>query len=103
MEILQGPIICHPTIYTKHIRSFVPSVINSVTKVKLVKSQNIGGYKGFLRIKPIQQSKRGSGVVHCSLSSSSDDSGSTAENFSINDEEYVNSTVIEAGMQHQPS
>ena len=36
-------------------------------------------------------------VVQCSFSSSSDDSGSMAENFSENDEEYVNSSVIEVG------
>jgi hypothetical protein len=31
------------------------------------------------------------------LSSSSDGNGSTAENFNENDEDYVNSSVVEAG------
>lgn len=35
--------------------------------------------------------------TRCSFSSSSDGNGSRAGNFSENDEEYVNSSVIEAG------
>ena len=45
-----------------------------------------------------QQCERRSGLVHCSFSSSSDGNGSMAENFSESDEDYVNSSVIEAGM-----
>jgi hypothetical protein len=37
-------------------------------------------------------------IVHCSLNPSSNDGGSTAENFNEKDEDYVNSSVIEAGM-----
>jgi hypothetical protein len=37
-------------------------------------------------------------IVHCSLTPSSNDGGSTAENFNEKDEDYVNSSVIEAGM-----
>lgn len=35
--------------------------------------------------------------IKCVFSSHSDGSGSTAENFNENDEEYVNSSVVEAG------
>ncbi|KAF9609481.1 hypothetical protein IFM89_016567 [Coptis chinensis] len=35
-------------------------------------------------------------AVRCSFSSSSNDNGSMAENFNENDDEYVNSTVVEA-------
>lgn len=35
--------------------------------------------------------------IKCVFSSHSDGNGSTAENFNENDEEYVNSSVVEAG------
>ncbi|XLR08437.1 hypothetical protein S83_036375 [Arachis hypogaea] len=34
-------------------------------------------------------------TVHCSFNSPSNGSGSTAENFDENDEDYVNSSVVE--------
>lgn len=37
-------------------------------------------------------------TVHCSFNSSSNGSGSMAENFNQNDEDYVNSSIVEAGM-----
>lgn len=37
-------------------------------------------------------------TVHCSFNSPSDGTGSMAENFDEKDEDYVNSSVVEAGM-----
>ena len=37
-------------------------------------------------------------TVHCSFNSPSNGSGSMAENFDEKDEDYVNSSVVEAGM-----
>ncbi|XLR11598.1 hypothetical protein HN51_048327 [Arachis hypogaea] len=37
-------------------------------------------------------------TVHCSFNSPSNGSGSTARNFDEKDEDYVNSSVVEAGM-----
>ena len=36
--------------------------------------------------------------MHCSLNSPSNDGGSMAESFNEKDEDYVSSSVIEAGM-----
>lgn len=102
MAVLKGATICCPDIRANYSGIPTPLISNNITKAICLQS-GIWGYKprcksivqvGGLYVQPC--SKR-QWRVHCSFSSSSDDNGSMAGNFSANDEEYVNSSVMEAG------
>lgn len=102
MASLQGPIIC-PTVRAKQAGCCsVP--VSPVVKARLLKTE-FWGFKGLtgsigkVRTFPHRLNTRKFTRVHCTFSSSSDGDGKMAENFSENDEDYVNSSVIEAGMQ----
>ncbi|XP_009396078.2 bifunctional nuclease 2 [Musa acuminata AAA Group] len=101
MAVLMGATICCPDIHANYSGIPTPLISNNITKAICLQS-GIWGYKprcksivqvGGLYVQPC--SKR-QWRVHCSFSSSSDDNGSMAGNFSANDEEYVNSSVMEA-------
>ncbi|KAE9457008.1 hypothetical protein C3L33_11082, partial [Rhododendron williamsianum] len=98
MGSLQGPIIC-PAVQAKQTGVCILPVNGSLVKAKLLKSGFLGcqGIKG-ARIN-VNHKLRGQQYkkVRCCYSSSSDDNGSMAENFSEDDEDYVNSSVVEAG------
>lgn len=98
MGSLQGPIIC-PAVQAKQTGVCILPVNGSFVKAKLLKSGFLGcqGIKG-ARIN-VNHKLRGQQYkkVRCCYSSSSDDNGSMAENFSEDDEDYVNSSVVEAG------
>ncbi|GMY28370.1 bifunctional nuclease 1-like [Fagus crenata] len=100
MGSLQGPVI-FPSVRAKQVGFYTLPMIGPFMKARLVRSE-------FWGLKGISCSKTKVGIlshqlhlqkcktVHCSYSSSSDGNGSTAENFNVNDEDYVNSSVIEA-------
>ncbi|XP_041017843.1 bifunctional nuclease 2-like isoform X2 [Juglans microcarpa x Juglans regia] len=100
MGSLQGPVIC-PTVRAKQVGFYTLPMIGPFRKARLFRSEFLG-FKGISCSKAkvgslshhlhVQKCQR----VHCSYDSSSNGNGSSAENFDENDEEYVNSSVIEA-------
>ncbi|WOK99929.1 bifunctional nuclease 2-like [Canna indica] len=101
MAVLEGTSICRSDICANYNGVSAPLIANNVTKAICLQSRIWGSRSrcksivqvGSLSLQPC--SKR-QWRVHCSFSSSSDDNGSMAGNFSANDEEYVNSSVMEA-------
>ncbi|GFY95861.1 Sec14p-like phosphatidylinositol transfer family protein [Actinidia rufa] len=97
MGSLQGPVI-YPTLQAKQAGVHARPVYGPLTRAKIRRS----GFWGFRGINHAginvgrQLNVRKNKKVQCSLSSSSNGNGSTAENFNENDEEYVNSSVVEA-------
>lgn len=100
MGTMQGPVIL-PTIRAKQVSAHPVPVNGSLTRATMPKS-GIWGAKDVLRrrinagIFTRTVHIRKIGTVHCTFSSSSNGRGSRAENFKENDEDYVNSTVLEA-------
>jgi len=97
MGSLQGPVIC-PAVQAKQIGVCTLPVNGPLVKAKVLKSGFLGcrGVKGATinvnhKLRAQQYRK-----VQCCYSSSSNDNGSMADNFSENDEDYVNSSVVEA-------
>ncbi|CAL9760638.1 unnamed protein product [Musa acuminata subsp. burmannicoides] len=104
MGVLEGAIICRPDIRAHYAGLSASIVTNNTTKAIRPQSR-IWGFKtrcksiiqfSGLSLKPCSKRRW---RVHCSFSSSSDGNGSMAGNFSANDEEYVNSSVMEAAVQ----
>lgn len=99
MGSLQGPVMC-PTVRAKQVGFYTLPMIGPLTKARLLRSE-------FWGFKKISYSKNKMGIlspqlqkcsrVHCSFGSSSDGNGSPVENFNEKDDDYVNSSVIEAG------
>lgn len=102
MGILEGPVSCHPVVNAKHAGVFVPLINTAFRKTRTLGS-GFWGLKGKSRDMIMVGSRsyspfeRKRGAVWCSFSSSSDGNGSKARNFYESDEDYVNSTVLEAG------
>ncbi|KAF3974952.1 hypothetical protein ACB098_01G051100 [Castanea mollissima] len=100
MGSLQGPVIC-PSVRVKQVGFYTLPTIGPFMKARLLRSE-FWGLKGIkcsktkVGILPHQLHLQKCKTVHCSYSSPSDGNGSMAENFNINDEDYVNSSVIEA-------
>lgn len=100
MGTLQGPVIC-PTVRAKQVSVHPVPANSSLTRTTMLKS-SFWGYKDACRrrttsgviIRPLHVQRLGR--VHCTFSSSSDGSGSRAEKYNENDEDYINSSVIEA-------
>ncbi|KAB1221913.1 Bifunctional nuclease 1 [Morella rubra] len=98
MGSLQGPVMC-PTVRAKQVGFYTLPMIGPLTKARLLRSE-------FWGFKKISYSKNKMGIlspqlqkcsrVHCSFGSSSDGNGSPVENFNEKDDDYVNSSVIEA-------
>uniref|UniRef100_A0A1D1Z0B7 Uncharacterized protein Rv1829/MT1877 n=1 Tax=Anthurium amnicola TaxID=1678845 RepID=A0A1D1Z0B7_9ARAE len=100
MGTLQGPVICRPAVHAKQ-RSFHAIPHKNLMRLRLSRSDfwGFGGNYGVqvqVGLLSPQPKKTKSRFIKCSFSSSSDGSGSMAENFSENDEDYVMSSVIEA-------
>ncbi|MBA0720587.1 hypothetical protein Golax_008200, partial [Gossypium laxum] len=98
MVSLQGPVIC-PSVHSKQVGVDTLMVNRPSPWARLLRSdiwgrtRVIDGRKSHkLKIRYCKT------MVHCSFSSSSDGSGSMAESFNEKDEDYVNSTVVEAGI-----
>lgn len=96
MRSLQAPVVC-PAIRPRQVGACA-SLVN-YTGLK-PRSQFFGN-----RIKSVKSQVTttitlrwcNKSIIKCVFSSHSDGNGSTAENFNENDEEYVNSSVVEAG------
>ncbi|PKA64251.1 Bifunctional nuclease 2 [Apostasia shenzhenica] len=101
MGTLQGPVIYHPSICSKKSHASKILIGMPLTEAAVCGSRFWGQrskYSAISRLgspflKPVQRKIR---LVYCSLSSSSNGNGSMAENFGENDEDFVNSSVIEA-------
>lgn len=110
MGTLHGRAICPPLVHTKLAGNAVPLLSAPIIKTRMLRSVFIGtkgrcehvvngGVGTFFR----QPKGKRRVTVYCTFSSSSNDNnGSTAGNFRENDEDYVNSSVIEAGMISEP-
>lgn len=98
MVSLQGLVIC-PAVQAKQNGVCTLPVNGPLLKAKFLKSGFWGckGIKGARINVNHQLLGRQYKKVQCCYSSSSNDNGSMAENFSENDEDYVNSSVVEAG------
>ncbi|XP_077244288.1 bifunctional nuclease 2-like [Tasmannia lanceolata] len=99
MGTLQGPVIC-PTVRAKQVGISMLPVNGPSMKARILRSE-IWGSRGSCRarakVKGLSPKPAGMDrAVRCSFSSSSNGNGSMAENFSEKDEDYVNSSVVEA-------
>ncbi|XP_038716696.1 bifunctional nuclease 1-like [Tripterygium wilfordii] len=99
MASLQGPVIC-PAVRSRQAGVYTFPVNVPVIKARLLRRE-LWGFKRFscdtkLGVSHHQLTARKCNTVKCTLSSSSDDNGSTAENFNESHEDYVNSSIIEA-------
>lgn len=100
MGSLQGPVIC-PTVRAKQAGLYTVPVIGPCAKARLLRNE-LWGFKGIggkitkADFPSRQLNVRKCKTIQCTFSSSSNGNGSMAENF--NDEDYVNSSVLEAGM-----
>ena len=96
---MEGPILCRPIMQAR-----LPAALvnNSLIKSGQLGTAFLGAvskYRNITRlVSPISQSSsKNFGPICRSFSSSSDGNGYMAGNFNENDEDYVNSTVLEAG------
>lgn len=101
MGSLQGPVIC-PTVGPKQAGVHAFPVNSPLVRARLLRS-GFWGIKGIFRdnnnnkVNALHMLQvRKCKTPKCSFSSSSNGNGSMAENFNEKDEDYVNSTVVEA-------
>ncbi|KAG0523350.1 hypothetical protein BDA96_07G116400 [Sorghum bicolor] len=96
---MEGPVLCRPAMQAK-LPAAAALVNNSLTKSGQLGTALFGAiskYRNISRfISPISQPSTKNIGPCCSFSSSSDGNGYMAGNFSESDEDYVNSTVLEA-------
>lgn len=100
MHSLQGPVVC-PVVRAK-LTDRSPIPVNSpVVKATRILRSGFWGINGIhSRQCHVAQRTRPqiSKLITCTFSSSSNGNGSRAENFNENDADYVNSSVVEAGV-----
>jgi hypothetical protein len=100
---MEGPVLCRPAMQAK-LPAAAALVNNSLTKSGQLGTALFGAiskYRNISRfISPISQPSTKNIGPCCSFSSSSDGNGYMAGNFSESDEDYVNSTVLEAGKKN---
>ncbi|KAL3321844.1 hypothetical protein AABB24_039460 [Solanum stoloniferum] len=97
MSSLQGPVV-FPLVCGKK----ADTLSSPIVKAKMLRSDFLG-FNGIPRQRVnVARVPRSclSKLIGCSFSSSSNDSGSTAENFNESDDDYVNSSVVEAVEVH---
>ncbi|XVF36063.1 hypothetical protein REPUB_Repub19eG0026100 [Reevesia pubescens] len=102
MVSLQGPVIC-PAVRSKQVGVYTLPVNGPFPRARLHRS-DIWGFRGGItdgksNARAIYRQlklRKLNTTVQCSFSSSSDGNGSMAENFNENDEDFVNSSVVEA-------
>ncbi|KAL9234305.1 hypothetical protein vseg_009190 [Gypsophila vaccaria] len=100
MATLQGPVIC-PTVRAKQVGVYAVPINGRLARTSMLRSSFSGYMNGFRRktnagVCTRPRYIRRVGTIQCTFSSSSNGNGSKAENFSEKDEDYVNSSVIEA-------
>lgn len=101
MGSLQGPVVC-PSVRAKLAGFFSLPMIGPMNG-RFIRSsfwgvKELSGSKAKPSILSCHVNMRNCKTVHCIFNSSSNGSGSMAENFNEKDEDYVNSSVVEAGM-----
>lgn len=103
MAILEGPVLCRTVAWREHAGVSAPFVRTPLAKNRLLHSGfwgQKGKCRGAIRVRVPSYApfpfERKQGAIYCSFSSSSDGNGSMAGNFNESDEDYVNSSVIEA-------
>ncbi|XVE69836.1 hypothetical protein DITRI_Ditri10aG0023700 [Diplodiscus trichospermus] len=101
MVSLQGPVICPAAVRSEQVGVYTLPVNRPYPIARLHRSDIWGGgvTDGKNTVRAISRRltlRKCRTMVHCSFSSSSDGNGSMAENFNENDEDYVNSSVVEA-------
>ena len=99
MGSLQGPVVC-PSVRVK-LTGFCGVPMIGLMNPRCIRSEfwglkELSGNEAKANILSYQINLRKCKTVYCSFNSSSNGSGSTAENFNENDEDYVNSSVVEA-------
>lgn len=103
MGILKGSVVCHTdAVCANYVGSSAPLINIHFAKARNLQS---GFWGSSCRLRTItrtygrflQPCKKKLRSIQSSFSSSSDGNGSIAGNYSENDEEYINSSVIEAG------
>lgn len=95
MGSLQGPVIC-PTVHAKQgATAYTLPVNGPLMKARLFRS-GFWGFRGIFGGKKFQSYRVRYKTIQCSFSSSSNGNGSMAENFNEKDEDYVNSSIVEA-------
>lgn len=99
MASLQGPVV-YPVIRTKQTGVYSVPFGSLFLKEKLIRSGFLGlkGPKSGSTNTGFLQNLKKCNMSRCSFSSSSNGNGSMAENSNENDADYVESSVIEAGM-----
>lgn len=100
MSSVQGPVVC-PSVRAKQVGFCSIPMIGAVKmNVRRIRSEfwGLNGAKAKPGFLSCHINTRKCKTVHCTFNSPSNDSGSTADNFNEKDEDYVISSVIEAGM-----
>ncbi|XP_020238326.1 bifunctional nuclease 1 [Cajanus cajan] len=98
MSSMQGPVVC-PSVRAKQAGLCGIPVIGAVKmNVRRIRSEfwGLGGAKAKPGFLSCHINTRRFKTVHCSFNSPTNDNGSSADNFNEKDEDYVNSSVIEA-------
>ncbi|KAF7817590.1 bifunctional nuclease 1-like [Senna tora] len=99
MGSMQGPVLC-PSVRAK-LAGFCSLPMIGPINSRSIRNEfwglkELGGNKAKASILSYQIHVRKYKTVHCSFNSSSNGNGSMAENFNEKDEDYVNSSVVEA-------
>ncbi|XP_057794041.1 bifunctional nuclease 1-like isoform X1 [Salvia miltiorrhiza] len=95
MASIQGPVVC-PVVNAKQTGVYSVPVDSSLLKSKLSGFWGLKGINSGVANVSYRQNLRNCRQIRGSFSSSSDGNGSMAENFSENNADYVNSSVVEA-------
>lgn len=103
MRSLQAPVVCPNNVRPRQLGVSASLVNCSVSKPRFLRNQFLGNQTINVKSQVAKtvtlrlHLRRCKTNIQCLFSSHSDGNGSTAENFNENDEDYVNSSVMEAG------
>lgn len=96
---MEGPILCRPVMQAKLPAALISNSLTKSGQPGTAFSGAVYKYRNITTLlSPVSQPPaKNFGPICCSFSSSSDGNGYMAGNFNENDEDYVNSSVLEAG------
>ncbi|XP_010539885.1 PREDICTED: bifunctional nuclease 1-like [Tarenaya hassleriana] len=99
MRSLHAPVVC-PAVHPRRVNACASLVGYTGSKTRFIRNRFLGSPAKIVKTQAaavhLQLHLRRCKSIQCVFSSHSDGTGSTAENFNENDEEYVNSSVVEA-------
>ncbi|XP_010536340.1 PREDICTED: bifunctional nuclease 1-like isoform X2 [Tarenaya hassleriana] len=99
MRSVHAPVVC-PAVRPRQMNACTSLVSYSASNTKFLRSRFLGSPAKVVKARAstvhLRLHLRRCKSIQCVFSSHSDGSGSTAENFNENNEEYVNSSVVEA-------